>query len=272
MTQPFSLSGLVAELFAPGLNLVSFRARAAHLLRGAVDCQIVSFATLAADTRRLDIDFDPYFPELGPALEGFGRHMAKYPCFNFDPSVAGGKPFLRGDFLSDAEFYAAPVYLEGFALAGITDHAAVLLPSTDGSVFFLGLEKMGGTYHPEDRERLIELQPHLGNARLLAQAFDDVDQAMSDPAAFQRLGFSPRESDTLSLLVAGKTNAEIAQVLGITLPTVKGHVTSIFDKLGVDNRHAAVLQARRLLRPPGATSAPTTRRASTVAAPPPPIL
>jgi DNA-binding CsgD family transcriptional regulator len=262
----FSLSDFVATLFAPGLDMVSFRARSARLLREALDCQIVSFATLAAETRRLDIDFDPFVPELGPALEGFGRHMAKYPCFNFDPRVADGKPFLRGDFLSDEEFYSAPVYLEGFALAGITDHAAVLLPSTDGSVFFLGLEKQGGTYRPQDRERLIELQPHLANARLLAQAFEDFEHSMTDPSAFIRLGFSPRESDTLALLSTGKTNAEIASVLGISLPTVKGHVKSIFDKLGADNRHAALLQARRLLRPAGGTPMATTRRASTVAA------
>lgn len=176
---------------------------------------------------------------------------------------------MRSDFLTDDTFYSAPVYTEGFALAGITDHAALLLPSTDGSIFFIGMEKCGGTYHPATRDRLAELQPHLANARLIAQAFDDLDQALTDPAALQRLGFSPRESDTLSLLASGKTNAEIAKLLGLSLPTVKGHVPAIFDKLGVDNRHAALLQARRLLRPPSTPPIPTSRRASTVAAPPP---
>ena len=103
------LSHYLTGLFAPGLTPASFRTRAAYLLRDLVDCQVVCFAELRRDTRQMDVDFDPYSPELNAALEGFGRHMAQYPCFNFDPDVAGGRPFLRGDFLSDEEFYASPI-------------------------------------------------------------------------------------------------------------------------------------------------------------------
>ena len=261
------LPACLQELFAPGLDPISFRARTAAILRRVCECHIVSFATLDATTRQLDIDFDPFIPALGPALEGFGRHMAQYPCFNFDPSVADGKPFLRGDFLSDEEFYSSPVYLEGFRLAGISDHAALLLPSIDGSIFFVGLEKCDGlTFRPEHRDRLLALQPHLANARLLALAFSSIEHAVTDPSALTRFGLSPREADTLALLSAGKTNPEIATVLGLSVPTVKGHVSSIFDKLGVDNRHAAILRAQQLMRPPAVPSIPTTRRASTIAA------
>lgn len=85
---------------------------------------------------------------------------------------------------------------------------------------------------------------------------------------FARLGLSPRESETLSLLAAGKANAEIAIILGLSLPTVKGHVVSVFDKLGVDNRHAAVARAHELIRPRFPKVASTSRRASTIAAHP----
>jgi len=257
----------LAQLFAPGLDPVTFRARAARVLRAAVDCHIVSFAIFVPATRKLDIDFDPFPPRMAEALAGFGKHMAKYPCFNFDPAVADGKPFLRGDFLSDEEFYASAVYCEGFKVAGISDHAAVLLPSTDGVVFFLGLEKCDGTtFQAHHRDRLAALQPHLGNARLLSQSFATLEQALTDPTALFRAGLSPREADTLSLLAAGKSNVEIAMILGISVPTVKGHVGSIFDKLGVDNRHAAIVRAQELTRPPTLPSIATTKRASTVAA------
>lgn len=261
------LPDFLAELFSPGLDPISFRARAARILREAIDCQQVSFAVFDPASRKLDIDFDPFFPEMGPGLEGFGRHMAKYPCFNFDPTVNGGRPFLRGDFLSDAEFYSSPVYVEGFKVAGISDHAAILLPSTDGTIFFLGLEKRDGTaFEPGHRDRMTALQPHLGNARLLAQSFATLEHALSDPSALFRAGLTPREADVIAYLAAGKTNPEIALLLSISVPTVKGHVASIFDKLGVDNRHAAILRAHELIRPPGRPSIPTTRRASTIAA------
>lgn len=44
-------------------------------------------------------------------------------------------------------------------------------------------------------------------------------------------------------MVQGKTNPEIAIVLGIKLTTVKKHLESIFAKLGVENRAAAVALA-----------------------------
>ena len=57
---------------------------------------------------------------------------------------------------------------------------------------------------------------------------------------------SPREREVLQLLVAGKTNGEIAAVLGIRQNTVKNHVAHIFDKYNVNTR--AELIARVLRR------------------------
>jgi DNA-binding NarL/FixJ family response regulator len=51
---------------------------------------------------------------------------------------------------------------------------------------------------------------------------------------------SPRERDVLRLLVEGKSNKEIAAALGVAERTVKFHVTSIFNKLGAENRAQAV--------------------------------
>ena len=51
---------------------------------------------------------------------------------------------------------------------------------------------------------------------------------------------SNRERDVLRLLVAGKSNKEIASALHVTERTVKFHVTSIFNKLGAENRAQAV--------------------------------
>lgn len=51
---------------------------------------------------------------------------------------------------------------------------------------------------------------------------------------------SPRERDVLHLIVAGKSNKEIAAALHVTERTVKFHVTSIFNKLGAENRAQAV--------------------------------
>lgn len=54
-----------------------------------------------------------------------------------------------------------------------------------------------------------------------------------------------REFEALRLISLGKTNREIAAELGVTEGTVKSHVTSILNKLGVQDRTRAVLEATR---------------------------
>ena len=54
---------------------------------------------------------------------------------------------------------------------------------------------------------------------------------------------SPREREVLRLVAAGKSNKEIAAALHVTERTVKFHVTSIFNKLGAENRAQAVALA-----------------------------
>ncbi|MEZ4643648.1 MAG: response regulator transcription factor [Chloroflexota bacterium] len=49
-----------------------------------------------------------------------------------------------------------------------------------------------------------------------------------------------RELETLRAVAAGETNKGIAMQLGITERTVKAHLTSIYNKLGVDSRAAAI--------------------------------
>jgi len=56
---------------------------------------------------------------------------------------------------------------------------------------------------------------------------------------------SRREAEVLRLVTDGYTNIQIAEVLDISAHTVKTHVNSLFNKLGVNDRtQAAVLAAR----------------------------
>jgi DNA-binding CsgD family transcriptional regulator len=240
---------LAAELFAPGLDVVSFRNRTAILLREAIGCEVVTFATLDCRTRHLEVIFDPMISDLREALPGFGRYMADYPCFSFDPTVNNGRPFLRADFLPDAEFYASPIYREGFAKAGISDHAAILVSATEKEIFFIGLEMLGGTFRPEHRDLMALLQPHIVNAHDLTQTRDHLGKVLSDSSVFRRAGLSVRQAEMLCLLAAGKSNPEIATILNLQTSTVKSYIHTLFNKLGVDNRHAAILRALELARP-----------------------
>ena len=67
-----------------------------------------------------------------------------------------------------------------------------------------------------------------------------------------KLGLTPRAAEALLWLAQGKTNADIATILGITESTVKKHVQEMFEKLGVETRGAAAVRALELLNSPGA--------------------
>lgn len=54
-----------------------------------------------------------------------------------------------------------------------------------------------------------------------------------------------REQEVLSLIAAGRENAEIAELLVISQHTVKNHVSSILAKLEVENRIQAAVYAVR---------------------------
>lgn len=80
------------------------------------------------------------------------------------------------------------------------------------------------------------LQPAITTRLLARVGADSVDE---NP-------FTQREQEVLELLAMGLPNRELADVLSITERTVKFHVSSILEKLDVDNRTEAVSRAIQL--------------------------
>ena len=63
------------------------------------------------------------------------------------------------------------------------------------------------------------------------------------PEDLRPLGLTPREGEILFWISQGKTNPEIAIILGMQICTVKKHVENFLPKLGVETRLAAALRA-----------------------------
>ena len=66
------------------------------------------------------------------------------------------------------------------------------------------------------------------------------------------LDLTPRVAETLLWIAQGKTNGDIAAILGISEATVKKHVLEIFQALSVETRTAASLRALEVLSSPAA--------------------
>ncbi|MFZ6005295.1 MAG: response regulator [Actinomycetota bacterium] len=72
-------------------------------------------------------------------------------------------------------------------------------------------------------------------ARLLS-TFSDLGASSSEPAAQPLAPLTEREEEVLVTVARGRTNAEIADELCISLGTVKSHLASLMSKLGARNR------------------------------------
>ena len=67
-----------------------------------------------------------------------------------------------------------------------------------------------------------------------------------NPSQKAQTSLTDRENEVLESVARGETSKQIAHHLGITERTVKAHLTSIYQKLGVDSRAAAVSEAMKL--------------------------
>ena len=91
---------------------------------------------------------------------------------------------------------------------------------------------------------------HAIEGRLQRAALQARREFKPDFSSFEpllKLGLTPRAAEALLWLAQGKTNSDIATILGITESTIKKHVQEIFQKLGVETRGAATVRALEVL-------------------------
>ena len=84
-------------------------------------------------------------------------------------------------------------------------------------------------------------------ARRVVEAFHDHTPKSADEAELVRL--SQRETDVAQLIAEGLANKEIADRLGISTETVRGHLKNIYEKLHVRSRTEAAVKYLDFVRP-----------------------
>ncbi len=101
-------------------------------------------------------------------------------------------------------------------------------------------------------EVLARLATHVRNARAAREAIRVMQHGKaasaapaSGPDRLSEAALTPRETEVLGWLAKGKTNRDIADILGMSHRTVNKHLEHIFEKLGVETRAAAAALATR---------------------------
>jgi DNA-binding CsgD family transcriptional regulator len=227
----FSAADQLIELLVNG-NEEAGAAAISTELRHIVPHEFFAYAQLSAYDGRIlrlvNISFPPAI------LASYGIIEESRDCALLRAWFASRAPVCidsRGQIRSEADW--ASLAKEGQATASLLFHAQLDPTGTRGIGFCFGAIPRGAP--PKCGSLLRFVTPYL-YARLARRFWAPL------PANAARL-LTPREIQVIEWMYYGKTNEEIATLLGNSVYTVKNHVQRILLKLSATNRTQAVLRA-----------------------------
>jgi DNA-binding CsgD family transcriptional regulator len=143
------------------------------------------------------------------------------------------------DFYSARQWRGTGIYADLYRPLGLEHDLQLCLPEASlqtarprRTMRLCFLRSPGPDFSERDRAVLTLLRPHL------QQAYLDAERRRRP---VPRL--TARQQDLLRLLAAGHTNTQIARRLGISEGTVRTHLETMYRRLGVSSRTAAVIRA-----------------------------
>jgi transcriptional regulator EpsA len=137
----------------------------------------------------------------------------------------------------------------------IKNIAAHGVSNKEGDVMtFFSFSRIDGDPTPRHAYILQLLVPQMHQAFL--RVMNSRSGAMNKPAELQQIPktiektekqiISPREIEVLRWVFLGKTNPEVADILNVSVNTIKNHVHNAISKLGVENRSQACNMAEKM--------------------------
>jgi DNA-binding CsgD family transcriptional regulator len=152
-----------------------------------------------------------------------------------------GTVLLTSDFVTKREWESEELFGPGWKSLPYADDLGANMVLSNGGVMSVAVMRDRRTFRKEEREILSLFLPHIET--LLSPA------PTPDASSLSGLGLTRREQEVLFWVSEGKRNSEIAEILGISVGTVKRHLENLYEKLGVENRHGAARRALEKLRP-----------------------
>ncbi len=196
------------------------------------------------------------------AALGSARDAHELASENLSLARAFGAPAVVGAALAVMAEVVEPVE----RLALLDEAVTVLQPAGPSLELARTTLELGRTLRVADRpvaartalRQAADLAVRCGSPWLIEQSLRELRASGARP---RRLAFSgadsltPSERRVADLAAAGMTNARIAELLFVTTKTVEGHLSRVYQKLGVQSRD----ELRRLTSPAGRPGADPTR-------------
>lgn len=117
---------------------------------------------------------------------------------------------------------------------GVTDGIAIPVFGPNGRNGYIGIGLS------EDQDDVSDAQ--LGEYQIVAQMAHQRLCEIMTPSDCEQIKLSPREKEILEWVARGKSNASIAEILGISAHTIDTHLRRTYDKLDVTDRVRAAVR------------------------------
>lgn len=235
--QQFERSIRFIASLADLVDRTQFAGQVLPVLTGLVGCDIITYNELTpGQVRYVD------FPEFSLAPESkavFDEHVHEHPLVNHYLATSDRSPTKISDFLSRAEFHRLDLYQAFFRLIPVEHQIAITLTGRGSTVIGIALNRGKRDFDEADRVVLAAIRGPLAErfGQLLRR--DTAQATLTAAAADAFDSLTSRETEVLTQVASGGTNAAIARRLDCSPRTVAKHLERVYVKLSVTSRAAA---------------------------------
>jgi len=237
------LGGLTEATAADG----AFARHGVASLKRLVAAEITTLSVCDLDTGHRSVVSDIPGAISRRDVAAFDRHFHQHPLVR----AHGRNPLAAtrriSDLVPDCDFRRTPLYNDYYRAIRIDRSMAVPIHVHRHVLVSFVLNRSGRDFSERDREVLESIRPRLGNLYRLTRGAEGPRAAWGVPSPDggtpRAAALTARECEVLDWLGAGKTDRDIADILAISHRTVHKHLQRIYEKLGVENRTAAVARA-----------------------------
>ncbi len=172
----------------------------------------------------------------------FDRHFHEHPLVRFHGSHPRGPTQRISDCPVGGAFRKSAMYADYYSRIGIQHVMALPLRIDESNVVSIVFNRSTSDFRNTERAVLEAVRPVLA-ALYRGSIKREEERGTVRAGQLECLPLTIAEREVLALVAAGKTNAEVAELLGNSPRTVQKHLERIFAKLGVETRTAAAVRA-----------------------------
>ncbi len=232
------------------LDVDEFRAGLLAALLLAVPADWISLNDVGPDPARTVVLVEP--PLEAHAHRVFAAHAHENPLLQRYQQTLDGRAYRFSDVTTPAALRRTALHREFYGPIGLEHQIAFVLEHGPDRVLAVALSRRYRDFTDAERALLDRARPFLIQAyrtavehtRLRALAELREAPVAIDLGRLAAEGLTEREREVLGLVAWGRTNAEIAAVLGLSVRTVQKHLERVYRKLGVRSRSQAAAAAR----------------------------